>query len=751
MQEVSQLYENLMASIKPAEGKLAVPLFSSVRGCSTRDAASLGPSYWRLNMERPVLFLSAVESALQVKDLFSSALEIGPHSTLSGPFRQICQEVGEKIQYTNTLTRGVDCTQSVLTALGSLFCQGLVPRLSTLNPPGVTMSNLPTYPWNHDSSYWHETRISREFRNREYPEHELLGARVTGGNDLEPSWRNLLDLNHVPWLNDHVISGDVIFPAAGYVAIIGEAIRQLSKSSSFTIRNLSIEAAMSLRKGQSAEIITRLHPHGTRTKPQPLFSWYNFTVSSFDGDKWYNHCSGEVSMGQNLNQNLFGPDMETIRKVKSPDWYRVGKSAGLEYGPTFQGLQDIRCALRGHVASAKVYDDQLPEGSFYAVHPITIDQLLQCCIVGSFQGHLRKMNKLVLPIHIGELCVATQDVHSDLQLRTQSTSHNASSMLANAQIQAKDGSIMLQCENIQFRTLDNNAADVDNNAMHKFHLLEWKPDIDLIDTTKLLHRTLDLTSCMKLLEELHILCSIETARVLKNIKSSMPHLQRFKEWIEEFITIIQQHGSTIVPETSYMFQITSEQRQARIQTLLEEVLNTPAKNMALAITNLYDAVEDIFLGKTEALGILLADDLLTRVYNFQNMVDHERFLQLLGHSNPDMRILEIGAGTGGFTSTILPALKKPGYGCMFDTYTFTDISAGFFKAAKQRFKDYPNIEFVELDITQDPATQRIQQHSYDLVLASNVSTSTSTHTSHFRMTNIRAGSSCNSKFARDIE
>jgi acyl transferase domain-containing protein len=613
------------------------------------------------------------------------------------------------------------------------------------------MSNLPTYPWNHDSSYWHETRISREFRNREYPEHELLGARVTGGNDLEPSWRNLLDLNHVPWLNDHVISGDVIFPAAGYVAIIGEAIRQLSKSSSFTIRNLSIEAAMSLRKGQSAEIITRLHPHGTRTKPQQLFSWYNFTVSSFDGDKWYNHCSGEVSMGQNLNQNLFGPDKETIRQVKSPDWYRVGKSAGLEYGPTFQGLQDIRCALRGHVASAKVYDDQLPEGSFYAVHPITIDQLLQCCIVGSFQGHLRKMNKLVLPIHIGELCVATQDVHSDLQLRTQSTSHNASSMLANAQIQAKDGSIMLQCENIQFRTLDNNAADVDNNAMHKFHLLEWKPDIDLIDTTKLLHRTLDLTSCMKLLEELHILCSIETARVLKNIKPSMPHLQRFKEWIEEFITIIQQHGSMIVPETSYMFQITSEQRQARIRTLLKEVLNTPAKNMALAITNLYDAAEDIFLGKTEALGILLADDLLTRVYNFQNMVDHEQFLQLLGHSNPDMRILEIGAGTGGFTSTILPALKKPGYGCMFDTYTYTDISAGFFKAAKQRFKDYPNIEFVELDITQDPATQRVQQHSYDLVLASNVSTSTSTHTSHFRITNIRAGSSCNSKFARDIE
>jgi acyl transferase domain-containing protein len=729
MQEVSQQYENLMAAIKPAQGKLAIPLFSSVRGRSTRDAASLGPSYWRSNMENPVLFLSAVESALQIKDLFSSALEIGPHSTLSGPFRQICQDMGEKIQYTNTLTRGVNGTQSVLTALGNLFCQGLVPRLSTLNPPGVTLSNLPTYPWNHDSSYWHETRISREFRSREYPEHELLGARVTGGNNLEPSWRKLLDLNQVPWVSDHVVAGNIIFPGAGYVALVGEAIRQLSNSTSFTIRNFSLEAAMGLRSGQPNEIITRLHPLESQTKHQQPISWYHFTVSSFDGDKWYNHCTGEVRGGQNPNQHLFGSKVETIRPVKSADWYRIAKAAGLEYGPTFQGLQDIRCAVRGYVASAEVYHDELPTGSFYAVHPIAIDQLLQCSIVGLYQGHLRKMSKLALPIHIGELRIAAQDAHSDLQLRTQTTSASGSSMLASAQVQTRDGSVVLQCENIRFRTWDNNSAEVDHNAMHKFHLLEWKPDVDLIDNTKLLHRTLDLTSCMELLEELHILCSIETARVLKNVESAMPHLRRFKEWIEEFITIIQQNGSTIVQETSYIFQITSEQRQAHIRRLLEEALDTPAKHMALAITNLYDAVEAIFLGKTEALGVLLADDLLTQVYNFQNMVDHEQFLQLLGHSNPDMRILEIGAGTGGFTSTILPALKKPGYGCMFDNYTYTDISAGFFKSAKQRFKDYPNLEFVELDITQDLATQGIQQNSYDLVLASNVSTTTSMHNS----------------------
>ena len=723
MQEVSKRYENLMASIaiKPAQGKLSIPFFSSVTGCCIYDAASLGPSYWVSNMENPVLFLSAVKSALRIKDKCSIALEIGPHSTLSSPFRQICLDVEEKIQYMNTLTRGEDCTNSVLTALGHLFCQGMMPRLAKLNPPGVTMSNLPTYPWNHDTSYWHESRISREFRTREYPEHELLGARVTGGNDLEPSWRKLLDVNHVSWINDHVVSGDLIFPGAGYIATIGEAIRQLSKSSSFTIRNLSIEAAMILRGGQPAEIITRLRPQGTRAKLQSS-SWYEFNISSYDGNKWHNHCSGEVHTGQNLSQNLFTSDVETIRQVESADWYRVAKAAGLEYGSSFQALRNIRCAVGSPVAIAEVYDDLLPEGPPYPVHPIAIDQLLQCCMVGSVRGHLRNMNKLILPNHIGELHVEAQEIHTDLQLRTQVTSHNASSISANGQIQARNGSVMLQCENIQFQILDNSAADtVDNVARHQLHLLEWKPDIDLTDVKKLFYRTTDMTSRIRLVEKLCILCSIETVRVLKNVKPSMPHLRRFKEWIEQFVTTIQRHGSTVIPETDCLFRNTSKERQGHIQMLLEVALETPAKDMALAVTGMYDAVEDIFCGKTEALSVLVADNLLARCYTFMNMIDHEQFLQLLGHNNPDMRILEIGAGTGGFTSSILSALNKPGFGSMFETYTYTDISSGFFKAAQHRFQEYSNLKYIELDITQDTATQGIQQHSYDLVIASNVS------------------------------
>jgi hypothetical protein len=240
----------------------------------------------------------------------------------------------------------------------------------------------------------------------------------------------------------------------------------------------------------------------------------------------------------------------------------------------------------------------------------------------------------------------------------------------------------------------------------------------------LIRRVSNLTSCIKLVEKLHILCSIETTRVLKTAESSKFHMQRFKEWNEQFVTTIQRHGSMVVKDTGHLFQISPEDRQALIQKLLEEALATPAKFVALAIARVHDAVEEIFHGKTDVLALLLADNVLASIYNFTNMFDHGRFFQLLGHSNPSMRILEIGAGTGGLTSTILPALNKSGLGSMFSTYTYTDISSGFFKAAKERFQDYPDLEYVKLDISQDLATQGLQLHSYDLVIAANVSLTT---------------------------
>ncbi len=81
-----------------------------------------------------------------------------------------------------------------------------------------------------------------------------------------------------------------------------------------------------------------------------------------------------------------------------------------------------------------------------------------------------------------------------------------------------------------------------------------------------------------------------------------------------------------------------------------------------------------------------------------------------------LRVIEVGAGTGSATESVLPELPEG----RFD-YTYTDISAGFFAQAEGLFSDGGGcIDYRVLDIEKDPVAQGFDFHGYDLVIASNV-------------------------------
>ena len=81
-----------------------------------------------------------------------------------------------------------------------------------------------------------------------------------------------------------------------------------------------------------------------------------------------------------------------------------------------------------------------------------------------------------------------------------------------------------------------------------------------------------------------------------------------------------------------------------------------------------------------------------------------------------LRVIEVGAGTGSATASVLPELPAGRF-----EYTYTDISAGFFAEAEGRFGDGDGcIEYRPLDIERDPIAQGFDRHGYDLIIASNV-------------------------------
>jgi len=77
-----------------------------------------------------------------------------------------------------------------------------------------------------------------------------------------------------------------------------------------------------------------------------------------------------------------------------------------------------------------------------------------------------------------------------------------------------------------------------------------------------------------------------------------------------------------------------------------------------------------------------------------------------------IRILEIGAGTGGTTAHLLSQFQNV-------EYVFTDVSPLFLSKAQERFQDYPFVRYELLDIERSPASQGFHQ-PFDLVIAANV-------------------------------
>ena len=290
---------------------------SSVTPWKTLTRGAIGPSYWRQNLESPVLFSQALEVLATCKGTKCGLLcEIGPHHALGGILKQNRVQHGNKIgPCLASLVRGGDGLENMMQLGGNLFLNHVHINLIAVNAVdvlhegkpslahGSLCQNMPHYAYNYGQSLYYENRLNRELRLRKNLRHELLGAMQAGCSRLRPSWRNILRLKDVPWLEDHKLSPDPVFPAAGYLAMAIEAVSQIhndmggvSPLAGFMIRNVAIESTLRVPNDDyGVEIILDMSPVDMKyLKGSP--KWYEFSISSVppQGNLWTQHCSGII-------------------------------------------------------------------------------------------------------------------------------------------------------------------------------------------------------------------------------------------------------------------------------------------------------------------------------------------------------------------------------------------------------------------------------------------------------------------------
>jgi acyl transferase domain-containing protein len=711
MSEIGPQYEQFIASFIEHNENM-VPLFSSVTSTTITEPPELNASYWRRNLESPVLFSSAVKSIL-AKSKNRAFLEIGPHSALSGPLQQIFRAVETKgdLTYIPTLIRNEsDSHAQILSTAGLAHSCGVPIDLEVINGTGITLGNLPPYPWQHNTKYWHDSRLTRDWRFRKYPHHEILGARSVESSEIEPAWRNVLRLEDVPWINEHALQGNVIFPAAGYISMAGEAALQLNPDANdYSIRKMVIKNPLLMKESADYELITTLKP----VKITDLLEseWYTFTIVSFDGTSWTKHCHGQVRAGTDNDRPPPGRKITPHARVLDVDTcYRYVDRLGFAYGPLFRRFTSLSADPTTRKAAGTLVDLGITPPSRYTLHPAIMDHLLQTFPMAIAQGLARRF-QIIVPAAIGHIYVRPPTI-KEMSLEALMAETGFGTWTGQGIMMAGEELVLSMTDVAGFPA---SGSDSVASGIPVGSQIRWMPDVDYIQPGSLLRFSEVAEGHEKVVNasrDVAVLYVLNTAVKLANIASEVETVP-WETWITET-------ASRLEREHPKWRSMTQNEREELIESISSQLRSEDDEEPAplACMRYIYEHCEDIVTAKT------LPDEARTQIDAYSTYLqftqDWSHLLSLLGHSNPVMRILEIGGGTGATTSVVLKHLKSPEGVRLYSSYTFTDAVEENLEAAKKRLAD-EDVEFKDFDVTKGVEEQGLQLHSFDLVLASKVS------------------------------
>ncbi|KAK5987506.1 Highly reducing polyketide synthase gloL [Cladobotryum mycophilum] len=658
-------------------------------------------------------------------------LEVGPHSALQGPINQILKDRASKHKhsYVPTLIRNKDCVKSILIALGELFARGHAVDFSYVNPTTPVLTDLPNYPWDHSVEYWSESRLASEWRFRKHTHHELLGSSVQETSSLKPVWRNLLNLNNVPWLRDHKLMNDIVFPCAGYIAMMGQAIKQVCGSESYRLQNLMVKSTLVLAEGESVEIITTMRP--SRLTDLTNSSWYDLVISTYNGSTWTENCIAQGKAAEDGSLQETPIPVPQPRRISTKYLYERVSSIGLKYGPCFQRLGEVTAHTKELKAVAVITDDESEHASRYAVHPTTLDLCLQLCLVARTRGIIRDWNLLKVSYNIKDIeihpcgpeIVAEASVLLDVATNLE---------WGSAVAVTREKKRVIKFSKVLGLSLDTGLEAERTDAIHAGRL-NWRPDLDFLDADSLMRRSDNWRNHKLALERLATLCILDALDTLESSTiATSGYLTKLVQWLEiQKENMIQGKRQFVVPEAKQWALSDAKSRGPLLSAAADAVHSIGDHNTSGVADILCEItksgnIQSIFGGKMSPVELLTEGDELERFYSLAHTIANQGdFFALCAHAQPSLRVLEIGAGTGATTKVVLPTLMSSHGLRMYAEYTVTDISSGFLAQAQERFKGWDGLQYKVLDIEKDPAEQGFQLESYDLVIASNVLHATS--------------------------
>ena len=749
MDPILDQFEREAATV--AFGRPRLRLLSNLTGKAASAAEFTAADYWRRQLRSPVRFGDCLEALAELRP--DCVVEIGPQPTLLS----LVHAAGiEDAPLVPSLRKGRSDWEHLLDSVAMLYLAGADIDWRGLDDGrAASIVDLPTYPFQRQR-HWFEAKPVARIPAQQRPElHPLLGARLPCATTAT-IYEAHLSAAAPGFIRAHRVLGTIVLPAAAYLETLIAVARQQLRTNAVVISDVAIAEAMAFSdEGAPRHIQTVCEPGpgGAAT----------VTISALDDQKtdedaWIPYATAKVGLEK---QNVAGAAISLdqarafcTERLDVASLYTQFADRGVDFGEEFRVMRGVWRGPGQALGECALGPDLTAQTGSYVAHPVLLDGCLQVMAAAISS---ERNDELYLPIGVGRYSVR-RAVGVRCFSHVAVVASGGDILHANVWIFDQHGEVVAELLDVQLRRAGRDTlARLRGRRLEPYlYEIRWTqlPPVNLGPSGELEPAQLAAAAAAGI-EELCAVADIAgydaftprfEAVCADFIVSAMLQLgwrpasgdviegevladrlgiaARHRRLFDRLLRILAEAGWLARDDGTWRVVRTFIDLAPRTE-LARLRLNCPAGAEAeLELTErVASELAPALRGEREPVQLLFPDGKLDTAERLYRDAPTARvFGGLLADvvaaassGGRPLRILEVGAGTGGVTAHVLERLSA---NCV--EYLFTDIGPTFVARARERFARHSFMRFQVLDVERDDHVAALGDARFDIVIAANV-------------------------------
>ncbi|MEU3491102.1 type I polyketide synthase [Streptomyces massasporeus] len=731
MDPVCEEVTGSLRALRPGQGRL---LFASTVTGGLLAGHRLDADYWWRNVREPVLFADAVRTLSD--EGCTHFVEVGPHPVLATYLKRLLPPTAGAHP---TLRREVAGPHAVRRTAAAVIAAGARPGARCFPGPGTVVS-LPGYPWQRERQWSGSPDWWVTVPQDKTLVHPLLGRRAAVA---EPTWHQQLSGTRLPWLADHQVETSIVMPATAYLEAALAAGRA-GLGTPCEVTDLDVLRPLTLPRADDPTPVALQTSLSLEDGIVLIASRSDATAD------WTPHARGRV---RRLTAPAPTPSADRASDgtvVEAALHYEHASRAGLTYGPAFQVLTGLTVTETTVTATYQLPAPATDGATAFEAHPVICDGALQAAAPLLVQA---AGGRMFLPTAIESACVWRQPPARGL-IRVALRDLTGPDAVVDVTVTGEDGAVAVQLSGCRLH-----AVTIRDQLQELATVLRYVPragctaapspasipdpghtaaataaaraafEKDLADDYPRFAPTVKTVAGHYAAAAFAALLPFTDRFDLSDLLSAglQPHYAPYARLLAGLATnagLLRHVPATPADEEHWQFTDAEAAPEAHMRQCADRF---PQWITAIALYGRCGAhLTDILTGRTDPREVLFteADRHLVEAFyaDTPQMRAHSHYARLALEealrdwpADRPLRVLEVGAGTGGLTAALLPVLTPH-----LTRYTFTDISPAFFPRAKARFAEHDFLDYRALDLNHDPSEQGFDAGSFDVIVAANV-------------------------------